>query len=536
LDRSGRPDAGLREAAAFVVTSAHLGSGMLTRRMESLPPLAWLLDLRTLPPTLVCGSDVEIFEDGFFEGCWAGDFSARDFTSARHVFGSGAMRASEGWLIVTPSHTLDAVYLLVQRNGHVVSNSLTFLVAWGELELPFDRGIAARLISVRDGTDCYVRDLFEGHDWSIRRACFDNLEIGPQHQRYVAKPAFTERFTDFGTYATYLLDVLATVAANGADPRRRFPYELASTCSSGYDSTACTALAARLGARRAFTVADARGGGSDSGSATIERLGLDVVEVGRPARPDGLGFPEAEFIATGMSGAEFPFATFGPHLRHMILLTGLGGERLWGVDGPVSRNAHQNDDPAGASLAEFRLRCSFVHLPVGWIGFESQPELRQICLSEDMRPWRTGTSYERPIARRFAEESGIPRGSFGTSKRATAMAFNYGPFWWSAAALAELHELERQHLGAWREWLAYRLDGLVRTCAFTTFFAVRKLCKLIGLEYRLDDLRARLIPSFHRLEWTHPRYGSLAFLWGQAKIRARYPKARCATEDCSSQR
>ena len=61
------------------------------------------------------------------------------------------------------------------------------------------------------------------------------------------KPAVEARFTDFSAYATYLLAALAAVAANGADPLRRFRYELSSTCSSGYDSTACTALAAKLG-------------------------------------------------------------------------------------------------------------------------------------------------------------------------------------------------------------------------------------------------------------------------------------------------
>ena len=154
---------------------------------------------------------------------------------------------------------------------------------------------------------------------------------------------------------------------------------------------------ASLGARRAFTIAGAPGGGSDSGRATIERLGLDVVEVGRPARPDGLGFSEAEFIVTGLSGAEFPFAAFGPHIRHMILLTGLGGERLWGVDGPVSRDAHQNDDPAGASLAEFCRRCSFVHLPVGWIGFESQPELQ--LRASDRPPLCRGERHPARVVR-----------------------------------------------------------------------------------------------------------------------------------------
>jgi hypothetical protein len=481
---------------------------MFVRRMERLPPLAWLLDLRTLPPTLVCGSDVEIFDDGFFEGCWTGDFPARDFDTARHVFGSGARQVGEGWLVVSPSHTMEAIYLLVQPVGHLVSNSLAFLCAWAEIELPFDRDIAARLFSAADGVDNYERELFQGPGWSIHRACFDNLAIGPDGVRYLAKPAVDERFTDFSAYEAYLLAALAAVVANGTDPLRGFQYELSSTCSSGVDSTACTALAAKLGARRAFTISSARGGGSDSGRPVIERLGLRVVEIDRPLRPEGPSFPEAEFIATGMSGAEFPFFALGPHLRHTILLSGFFGGDLWGLEGPVSRTGQQ-DDTSGGSMAEFRLRCGFVHLPVPWIGFESLPELRRLCHSEAMKAWRTGTGYERPIARRLVEESGVPRGAFGTSKRATAISFNYAPFWWSGAALGELLELERQHFGAWREWLPYRLDGLVRTCAFTTFFAVRKLSKLVGFERWLDDVRARVVPNFHRLELTHPRYGSL---------------------------
>jgi hypothetical protein len=218
----------LRETG-FVV-SAHLGSGMLARRIERLPPLAWLLDLRTSPPTLVCGADVEIFDDGFFEGCWAGDFGARDFDTARHVFGSGARQVGNDWLVVSPSHTMEATYLLVQPAGPVVSNSLVFLCAWAEIELPFDRSIAARLFSVADGVEDYERELFQGPGWSIRRACFDNLAIGPDDVRYTPKPAVEARFTDFAAYEVYLLAALASVVANGTDPLRRFRYELSSTC------------------------------------------------------------------------------------------------------------------------------------------------------------------------------------------------------------------------------------------------------------------------------------------------------------------
>ena len=433
-------------------------------RIEVLPPLVWLLDLGRPRALLVCGRDVEVFPNGFFEGCWAGDFVAQDFATARHSFGSGAVRSAESpscWTVVTPSHTVDAVYLL-ERSGRpeVASNSLTFLTCWVELHLPFDRGIAARMISARDGVDRYERLLFKGEGWRIQRACFDNIEVTPDALRFVAKRPLAEMFTDFATYESYLLDVLAAVAANGAAPQRhQARYELASTCSSGYDSAACAVLAASLGARQAFTIKDARDGGDNSGRPMLERLGLRPVEIARPPRPAGEGFPEAEFIATGMGGDEFPFTAFGPHLRGIILLTGLGGERMWGCSGPVSRTAFQDDEPAGASLAEFRLRCGFVHLPVGWIGFESQPELRALSLSQAMRPWNTGSGYERPIARRIIEErGGVPRGRFATVKRAASATFHYASYWWSHAALEDLRRFERQHVRSTRQRLAYHAD------------------------------------------------------------------------------
>jgi hypothetical protein len=493
-----------------------------------LPPLAWLLDLKRPRPMLVCGSDVEVFKDGFFEGCWAGDFAARDFGTARHVFGSGATRPSDGrWLVTTASHLCDAVYMLERDGRYVVSNSLAFLTRWAELELPFDPGIAARMVSVRAGVDGYERLLFQGDGWSIRRACFDNLEVGVGEPRWVAKPALSQRFMSFESYERYLLDQLRLAAANGTDPRRLgAPYELTSTCSSGYDSSACAALVASLGARKAFTIVDARGGGSDSGRHLLDRLGLRAVEVKRPPRPSGQEFTEAEFIATGMGGDEFPFAAFGPYLRRSILVTGFNGGDMWGCEGAVSRNARRHDEPAGASLAEFRLRCGFVHVPIGWIGFESQPELRRLCLSPEMAPWETGTSYERPIARRLLEERGVPRGEFGVVKRATSMTFYFASYWWSKAALAELRRLEHKHLPNIAERLAYRVGGLWKTGAFTAYFAAKRLGKQLGLAKTLDAWRDRLFPNFWGAAYAHPRYGSMAMLWGQAKIRDRYPRAR----------
>jgi hypothetical protein len=64
-----------------------------------------------------------------------------------------------------------------------------------------------------------------------------------------------------------------------------------------------------------------------------------------------------------------------------------------------------------------------------------------------------------------------------------------------------------------------------RTWGFTAFYGMKKLGKRIGVEKAMDDLRERLFPGFYGAAYTHPRYGSMAFLWGQAKIRDRYPQA-----------
>ena len=44
-------------------------------------------------------------------------------------------------------------------------------------------------------------------------------------------------------------------------------------------------------------------------------------------------------------------------------------------------------------------------------------ELKDISLSEEMRQWSTGRDYDKPIARRILEQSGVPHGCFGMLKK-----------------------------------------------------------------------------------------------------------------------
>ena len=70
--------------------------------------------------------------------------------------------------------------------------------------------------------------------------------------------------------------------------------------------------------------------------------------------------------------------------------------------------------------SEFRLRVGFAHVPVPRIGTRYPATLNRISRSTELAPYSLGGSYDRPIARRIAEEAGVPREAFGQVKTATA--------------------------------------------------------------------------------------------------------------------
>jgi hypothetical protein len=80
--------------------------------------------------------------------------------------------------------------------------------------------------------------------------------------------------------------------------------------------------------------------------------------------------------------------------------------------------------PAGGSLQEFRLKTGFIHVPVPLLAFTRHADVLRISNSLEMRRWRVGGHYDRPIPRRLVEEAGVPRRAYALEKRAISQ-----PFW-----------------------------------------------------------------------------------------------------------
>ena len=288
---------------------------------------------------------------------------------------------------------------------------------------------------------------------------------------------------------------------------------MAVSISSGYDSTAAAALAAPLGCRRALTFREGKpvhgsANLTDSGAASATVLGMRVESFDRLAYLARTDPPEAEFLASGMSGEDVVMATMEQSLKRTLLLTGSESFRLKG--NPYKPGLHRGDLSA-TSLTEFRLRLDFLHVPILFMGASEQPSLTRIIESEEMRPYVVAGRYDKPIQRRLVEDAGIPRGSFATVKRRASAAIHSEGLAAMAApsveslrafAAAEGRNVEtpkRFHVRRWHRFILRHQ----RSLHISRFVA--------GLEARRRAL-------------THldPVFGSLVLRWAVGVIRPRY--------------
>lgn len=409
------------ESAALAPSTA----GFRTIERPEIPSLAWLFSFDEDEPTLVHGSNVDIFPQGFFEGCFAGEFGS-DPRLAANVFGSGMWHADDAWHVITPSHTLEAVYVLSRNGVRGVSNSLPFLVEYFCIEVPFSFAYPRIALSVQHGIDKYQRQLFVRNADRVERFLYRNLRIDEGGALVEVDKPKADVFDTYDSYTGYLIDVLRQAFRHAADLRRPSEYTPIGAMSSGYDSSASTALGVRAGCTEGITIwRPRRGGGSDSGKPVGDALGIVVHEFDRP-KPDQMAFPElAEFFATGMPGDDHTYLVFEERLRSRVLLSGTYGDKVWRFHYEPNEVLNRTGSDA-ASFHEFRLRTGFFHIPVPMIGARRLALIREIASSPEMEPYSVSGEYNAPISRRILEEMGVPRSAFGQVKRASSSVLAIG--------------------------------------------------------------------------------------------------------------
>ena len=210
--------------------------------VTSIPPMSWLYHMnRNGANQLFHGSSVEVWTEGFFEGCFAGRWLIDDVTQSVEVFGSGLKIKNGVHYFITPSHTLESLFSYVQSDQITLSNSLSFILEFHDLTLPFDLSYGARFASVVLGVDAYQRELALVRGGYVSRIVFDNLKVNSDLSvEHVRKP-MAPGFDDYKSYIAYLTSTLASAFSNAGTDIRRVRYAPLATCSSGYDSAASAA-------------------------------------------------------------------------------------------------------------------------------------------------------------------------------------------------------------------------------------------------------------------------------------------------------
>ena len=407
------------------------------REEDRLPPNAWGLLIKPRRTTVHAGRGIERGEDFIAEGAWAGPFSAKGALSSPFRCGSGAVIDGKRIVVFGPSHSLDPVYCFVGRGYLAVSNSIHLAIALSKDAMPRDLGAARKCAETSmAGFHHYDRILYRTPTGMMLRLAFGMWTIDPGRLRIAESgPAIgaTEDFADFAGYRRLLLKTLRRIIDNARAPERRTPYgDLVATCSSGYDSPACAALARELGCREALTLRTARGGGVDSGKPVAESLGLACHEYER----FGAGLEERneerrdsfldarhllpvhdEFIGSVNTAEDLWLAAFAPHLPGRILFTGFQGGQVW-KKGCPSGPTMKRSDTSGSGVEQFRKRLGFVHVPVPFIGSTNHVRLAALYSAAEMAPYHVPGAYDHPVPRRIAEDAGVPRDLFGQRKSA----------------------------------------------------------------------------------------------------------------------
>lgn len=250
-----------------------------------------------------------------------------------------------------------------------------------------------------------------------------NLTVTPEQVAESDKP-WPPDFRTFSDYAAYLAERYRRLAQNARDGSRSRPMAIYSTQSKGYDTTAANAVAKDQGIDKVFTVTKGKTRGyfadedrgaepDDDGTEICRFFGLECVSIERRAIERD---PRAEYLfyASLPESGDLNLLEVGAHVvKPTVLITGCLGEIWYPESYYAARPGRINPDLARGDLGnhgltEVRLEAGCVQLAFPYIGARRRESVYRITNLDEMSPWRLGTEYDRPIARRLAEQAGLP--------------------------------------------------------------------------------------------------------------------------------
>ncbi|MFZ5568890.1 MAG: hypothetical protein ACOZF0_00690 [Thermodesulfobacteriota bacterium] len=412
---------------------------MRCHEVKELPKLAWIAshELGSGTITVCHGSAVEYGDTWIVEGVWDNDFHSADFHTSDIFFGSG-IRVDDETIHFVPSRALvDRIVYCRNDRRLIVSNSLVVLMAHTGARLNLEHDYRSEAFTILDGVKKYKREFSILHP---EITCFYQLF---RHNLLVTGEAIS--FSDekesrpirsFAEYHGLMTETLERIRRNYESSDRKHPVSTFTTMSSGYDSTAVSALVSKIGVDDCFTSKMSNSIlpawlspriAMDDGSPVAESLGYTVHYLDH----DNISEDELYFLAASCAGPESVYYSLARKIysdcQVGLVFTGYHGDVMWDLKLKPGESGGDiiRGDTSGFNLAEIRLKSGFIHVPVPFMYASSVKDVVGISLSEEMFPWRLFNDYDRPVARRILETSGVPRNYFGFRKKGVTRYYNY---------------------------------------------------------------------------------------------------------------
>lgn len=426
--------------------------GFKFERQDGWPPLAWCAECERGAPVVrvIHGPQVETREFWFCEAVWDGEFALGGFDRTDLVFGSGGRSRNGRVIFVSSGSTVDRLQY-AERDGRVwVSNSLACLLAMSGIGVDATYGDFPEFFrSIVRGINCYERRLptLEGR---LELTYFRNLVWDGECLVEQDKPELKRDFGTFERYHDFMQTSIGRLADNMRAAARGHSYEMVAGLSSGYDSTTTAVLGRQAGMSRGFSFRTARGGQMDHGEQISPVLGLELTTVRRRAwrRQE---YAEVPYLAATGLGADVVFSSAKEELRGRVLMTGFHGDKVWAKETKSLGPDIVRGDASGLAFTEQRLILGCIHLPLPFLGVRQIQDIHALSNSAELAPWDVPGNYSRPICRRIAEEAGVPRQTFGVSKKAATNLFRQGEAALTESSRVAYHAWLRENTQRWRD-------------------------------------------------------------------------------------
>lgn len=380
---------------------------------NKLPKLLWVASCHGEDIKITHGSFVEKQEEFIISGAWAGDYVLGDLDKTDLIVGTGIRFRENKVIFVTPGNTLDRVVSCNSNGVFYVSNSLAALLAIANLDLIEGYNYVDDIETIIKGINKYTKSLPTTSD-AVQLTYFRNLVYDNGKVYEVSKDNPAPEFDKYNNYYNYLLDATQKISSNASSKSRKYPISYISTLSSGYDSVVASVLAKNVGCKNYVTLEGANSyiRRKDSGKEAAHYLGVDCKCYSQ--KQDNYPNEIASWSVVG-TGGDVSLSVFDYPEPVSLMFTGFHGDMIW------DRKYHNVEeiercDLSGLRFSEFRLHQGIILFPVPFIGIQNAKQIQQISFSKEMLPWTLFNDYDRPIARRIVESSGIPREIYATYK------------------------------------------------------------------------------------------------------------------------